>query len=200
MPNYYDIAFGPHEVAHQERHNSAQRYEVMAGQPGPDGLGLAEIEFLADRDSFYIASVGSDGWPYVQHRGGPRGFVTVSPDARQIAWAERAGNRQYITAGHLDADGRVSLIAVDYPARRRLKIYGRARYDTAPSPEKLAGLGIDGPMDALLTVTVEAFDWNCPKFITPRFTADEVRAAAEPLQNRIAALERQVESLRQHQA
>ena len=106
-----------------------------------------------------------------------------------LAWADRTGNRQYITAGNLDRDDRVAIIAVDYPNRSRLKLLGHARFDPEPDPDTLAQLGIDGRLEALVTVEIVAFDWNCPKFITPRFTEDEVRAATEPLRARIAELE-----------
>ncbi|NUS94652.1 MAG: pyridoxamine 5'-phosphate oxidase family protein [Nocardia sp.] len=151
-------------------------------------MGAAEAEFLQRRDSFYIASTGSNGWPYVQHRGGPAGFVKVVGPTR-LVWGESLGNRQYITAGHLDADDRVAIIAVDYPNRKRLKVLGHARFDPDPAPDLLEQLEINGRLEGILTVEVVAFDWNCPKFITPRFTADEVRAATEPLRERISRLE-----------
>jgi predicted pyridoxine 5'-phosphate oxidase superfamily flavin-nucleotide-binding protein len=116
-------------------------------------------------------------------------------DRTHLAWADRTGNRQYITAGNLDRDDRVAIIAVDYPNRTRLKLLGHARFDPEPDPATLEQLGIDGRLEGLVTVEVVAFDWNCPKFITPRYTADEVRAATEPLRARIAELESVVASL-----
>lgn len=188
MDNYFALTFGPDEITHQHSHNSAERYATATSRAGPDGLSSREIDYLTERDSFYLASVGANGWPYIQHRGGPAGFVKVV-DAQTITWAERSGNRQYITAGHLDGDDRVSMIAVDYPTRRRLKLLGHARYQVDPAPEHLEHLDIDGPLDALITMRVVAFDWNCPKFITPRYTAEQVRALTTPLQQRIAELE-----------
>lgn len=188
MEHYFTVAFGEAEKAHQRRHNSEERLSVAASGSAPHGLGQAEVNFLAGRDSFYLSTVGANGWPYVQHRGGPAGFITVV-DPWHIAWAERSGNRQYVTAGHLDTDDRVALIAVDYPSHSRLKLFGRARYDTNPSPMLLNQLGIGGSLDALVTVEVVAFDWNCPKFITPRFTVEQVRAITAPLQQRITELE-----------
>uniref|UniRef100_UPI00245622AD pyridoxamine 5'-phosphate oxidase family protein n=1 Tax=Nocardia carnea TaxID=37328 RepID=UPI00245622AD len=156
--------------------------------PPPRGGGAGEAEFLQRRDSFYIASTGSNGWPYVQHRGGAPGFVKITGPT-QLTWAESTGNRQYITAGHLDHDDRVAIIAVDYPNRKRLKILGHARFEPDPAPEILEQLGASGRLEGILTVEVVAFDWNCPKFITPRFTVAEMRAATEPLRERISQLE-----------
>ncbi len=188
MERFFDLAFGSDSERHQRRRGSYDRYAAARALPAPPGLGEAEIEFLSRRDSFYVATVGASGWPYVQHRGGPAGFVKVV-DPTHLAWAERSGNRQYVTTGHVDHDDRVAIIAVDYPNRQRLKLLGRARFDPDPAPELLARLGIEGRLEGLVTVEVAAFDWNCPKFITPWFTAHEVRAVVEPLQHRIHELE-----------
>lgn len=188
MQRFFDIAFEPHALAHQRRRGSYDSYERARAQPAPEGLGAPEIAFLSERDSFYLASVGANGWPYVQHRGGPPGFVRVV-DPTHLAWADRSGNRQFVTAGHVDHDDRVAIIAVDYPNRQRLKLLGHARFTPEPEPELLDRLGIDGRLEGLVTVEVVAFDWNCPKYITPRFTAEEVRAAIEPLQQRIDELQ-----------
>jgi len=133
------------------------------------------VGFLEARDSFYLGSVGDDGWPYVQHRGGPVGFLKVVGPA-QIAWAERLGNRQYVTAGNVAGNDRVSIIAVDYPNRSRVKLYGHARFEPNPSAELLERFGFDGRMEGLVIVDVVAFDWNCPKYITPRYTVAEIEA------------------------
>ncbi|WP_280421360.1 pyridoxamine 5'-phosphate oxidase family protein [Nocardia carnea] len=189
MEHFFALTFAAEEQAHQRRRGSFDRYEhALSAVPGPTGLGAAEAEFLQRRDSFYIASTGSNGWPYVQHRGGPPGFVKVTGPT-QLTWAESTGNRQYITAGHLDHDDRVAIIAVDYPNRKRLKVLGHAQFDPDPAPEILERLGATGRLEGVLTVEVVAFDWNCPKFITPRFTVDEMRAATEPLRERISQLE-----------
>jgi hypothetical protein len=188
MERFFDLVFDTDTLGHQRRRGSHDRYEAARRQPAPAGLGDGEIEFLARRDSFYLASVGANGWPYVQHRGGPAGFVRVV-DPTHLAWAERSGNRQYVTAGHVDHDDRVAIIAVDYPNQQRLKLLGHARFDPEPGADLLERLGIEGRLEGLVTVEVAAFDWNCPKYITPRFTADEVRAAVEPLHQRIQELE-----------
>ncbi len=191
MQTFGGIAFSPLVQRHQRRRGSFAAYQHEEGRPGPNGLGPDEVEFLSDRDSFYLASVGEAGWPYVQHRGGPPGFLRVV-DPTHLAWAERSGNRQFVTAGNLDHDDRVSLIAVDYPSRQRLKVLGHARWDPEPTAEVLADLGITGRIEGLVTVEVTAFDWNCPKYITPRYTEDQVAAFTAHLTRRIAELEEQL--------
>ena len=195
MEHFGTIAFGRSSQEHQRRRGSYASYRSMLDGPAPAGLGTFETEFLTARDSFYLSSVGEDGWPYVQHRGGPAGFLKVI-DATHIAWADRAGNRQYITAGNVDQDDRIAIIAVDYPNRTRIKLLGHARFDPSPDPALLEQLGIDGRLEGLVTVEVTAVDWNCPKFITPRFTADEIRAATTPLADRISVLETELAALR----
>jgi uncharacterized protein len=193
MENYLDLAVGADAMKHQQRRGSRDAYREMAETPAPVGLGVDEAEFLTARDSFYIASVGEGGWPYVQHRGGPPGFIRLI-DATHVAWAERSGNRQFISAGNFDHDDRVSIIAVDYPNRQRLKLYGHARFDPTPTADELTALGVDGRIEGVMNVEVVAFAWNCPKYITPRYTADEVRAVVETLQQRIVELEQQLGS------
>jgi predicted pyridoxine 5'-phosphate oxidase superfamily flavin-nucleotide-binding protein len=188
MQNYLDLATGPDSIEHQRQRGSRAAYQQIAQVPAATGLGPDELHFLSRRDSLYIASIGPNGWPYVQHRGGAPGFVRVI-DPTHLAWAERSGNKQFLSAGNVDHDDRVSVIAVDYPNRRRLKLHGRATFDTSPSADRLTALGIDGRIEGVMAIEVVAFDWNCPKFITPRFTEDEVRASVEPLHRRIAELE-----------
>ncbi len=194
MENYLDLAIGERAAEHQQRRGSREAYQEMSQTPAPAGLGPDEIEFLSERDSIYIASAGEDGWPYVQHRGGAQGFIGVV-DPTHLAWAERSGNRQFISTGNLDHDSRISIIAVDYPNRQRLKLYGRAHFNPSPSPEELESLGFDGRAEGVMNVEVVAFSWNCPKYITPRYTADQVRAVVEPLQSRIEELEKEVKAL-----
>jgi predicted pyridoxine 5'-phosphate oxidase superfamily flavin-nucleotide-binding protein len=192
MEQFGTIAFTPSVRSHQQRRGSLDSYDGLRAMSPPTELGPDEIEFLTERDSFYLASVGEGGWPYVQHRGGPRGFLRVL-DGRRLAWIERSGNRQFVSAGNLDHDDRVSIIAVDYPNRRRLKLLGRARWQPEVDPDVLAAFDVTSRVEALVTVEIVAFEWNCPKFITPRFTVDEVRMAVDhataALQRRIAELE-----------
>jgi predicted pyridoxine 5'-phosphate oxidase superfamily flavin-nucleotide-binding protein len=161
--------------------------------PEPDRLGDREIAFIAARDSFYLASLTEAGAPYIQHRGGPVGFLRVL-DERTLGFADYSGNRQLLTTGHLRRDPRVALFLMDYPARRRLKIDGEAEVIALEDdPHLVERLGPQGPeagaVERLFRIRVEAFDWNCPQFITPRFTVAEVEARLRPLQERIAALE-----------
>jgi hypothetical protein len=188
MQNYFDVTFTPTVEAEQKRHGSFAQYAAPQRRDAPEGLGHDEIAFLGERDSFYLASTSESGWPYVQHRGGPAGFVHVL-DADHIAWFERPGSRQYLTAGNLSHDNRVAIIAIDYPNRRRLKLLGFARYDREPDATVVERFGDTARQDGLVVVEVVAFSWNCPKHITPRYTAEEVRAAVQPLTDRIAALE-----------
>jgi hypothetical protein len=195
MDHFGDIAFTPSVQRHQRRRGSRDAYQQMVdASPPPAGLGPEETAFLAERDSFYLATVGEAGWPYVQHRGGPVGFIHVV-DATHLAWVERAGNRQFVTAGNLDHDDRAALIAIDYPNRRRLKLLGHARWSPDPDPDIRAALGIAGRIEGLVTMEVVASDWNCPKFITPRYTAEQVRDLTSALTTRIADLEAQLAHL-----
>ena len=153
----------------------------------------AEVEASA---SLYMATVSETGWPYVQHRGGDAGFVSVL-DESTIGWVERTGNRQYVGTGNLTDDGRVALILMDYPSRTRLKIWGRATHHPDPSPELLERLGAEGiRADGAITIEVVATAWNCPKYITPRFTEAQVAQVTRPLADRIAELEDELERLR----
>jgi predicted pyridoxine 5'-phosphate oxidase superfamily flavin-nucleotide-binding protein len=198
---FAELAFTPAVKAAQERHGSRASYERFAARgPANDRLGPDEVAFLAERDSFYMATVSETGWPYVQHRGGPAGFVRVL-DERTIALADFRGNRQYVSVGNLGGDDRVALIFMDYPRQRRLKVLGRARIvEVADDPALLARLalpGYDARVERAMVIAVEAFDWNCPQHITPRFTEAEVLRHVAPLRARLAELEAEVARLRQ---
>ena len=141
-----------------------------------------------------MATVSESGWPYVQHRGGPPGFIKVL-DPNTIGFADFRGNRQYVSVGNVMQDDRVSLILLDYPHRQRLKLLGHARVARPDEVELLAQLGTPGyraRVERGLVIRIEAFDWNCPQHITPRFTVAEVEAAAAPHRERIAGLEREL--------
>ncbi len=176
-----------------------QAYGQRHGVPPaaePDRLGAGEIAFIGARDSFYLASLTEAGAPYIQHRGGPVGFLRVL-DGRTLGFADYGGNRQLLTAGHLRRDARVALFLMDYAARRRLKIDGLAEVVQAGAdPSLLERLRPQDPeagqVERLLRIQVEAFDWNCPQFITPRFTAADVEERQRPLRQRIAALEHEL--------
>jgi predicted pyridoxine 5'-phosphate oxidase superfamily flavin-nucleotide-binding protein len=195
---FFDLAFTPGVQAEQARRGSRQAY--AAASAGSDGSaadmpGQREFAFIEARDSFYLASVTETGWPYVQHRGGPAGFVR-RVDRQTIGWAEYIGNRQYVSAGNTAADDRVAMIFVDYPHRERLKILGHLRaYDVADRPELAAQLAVEhyrARVERLVLITVEAFDWNCPQHITPRFTLAEIEQLTAPLHERITELEAQL--------
>ena len=169
------------------------RSQKVPPAPGADEMGAQEEVFISRRDSFYLASVNSDGWPYIQHRGGPRGFLKVL-DGHALAFADFSGNRQLLTTGNVAANDRVALFLMDYPRRERLKIIGHAEVLAAKDhPALAAELAPDGvpakKIERIFRIRVTGFDWNCPQYITPRFTADEVAQAAAPLQKRIAELE-----------
>lgn len=159
-----------------------------------------EEAFIAERDSFYMASVSETGWPYVQHRGGPPGFLKVI-DETTLAFADFRGNRQYISVGNLDANDRVALILVDYPRRARLKILAHAErlaLDAEPGLlERVSDPGYRARPERIFRLKLSAFDWNCPQHIVPRFTQAEISQAVQPLHQKIEALEAENRALRE---
>lgn len=193
---FSEIAFTDSVKAVQTHYGSRQAYAKFdLAEDRRDALCDYEIEFIAQRDSFYMASVGENGWPYVQHRGGPKGFLKVL-DEKTIGFADFRGNRQYISVGNLSDDDRVSLFLMDYPNRQRLKIWARAKVVHADEyPElvdQLAVSGYQGKVERGILMTVEAVDWNCPQHITPRYTKAEVDSLIAPLLDEIQALKAQL--------
>ncbi len=182
---FSDIAFTTSVKETQERYGSREgnRNFELAEDPRNE-LTEAEIHFIQARDSFYQATVGENGWPYVQHRGGPIGFLKVL-DTRSIGFADYRGNRQYLSVGNINADDRISMFLMDYPRRRRLKLWGRARIvHEHEQPELIAALedpAYRARIERAIVIHIEAFDWNCPQHITPRFTEEEIRAQVEPI-------------------
>ena len=196
---FLDIATTPSVKAAQAANGARAMWEAFDGDRAFDRLGEAEAAFIAERDSFYMATVSETGWPYVQHRGGPPGFLKVL-DERTLAFADFRGNRQYISLGNAAANDRAALILMDYPNRRRMKIYARLEpRDLAADPELASRLTLDGyrakPERAML-LHLEAFDWNCPQHITPRFTAAQINVATAPMRERLAELETENRDLR----
>lgn len=190
MKYFGDIAFTDAVKAHQDKHGSRELYAGMTARAARDGLGPPEKAFIEARDSFYMATVNSDGWPYVQHRGGPAGFLKVLTPTR-IGFADYNGNRQYVSVGNLDGDDRVSLFLMDYPNRARLKILGHAKVEEAgKDPDLARTLAIEGegPVERLFTIEIEAIDWNCPKYITPRFTLEALKDELAPIQTELNML------------
>ncbi|HEX5218707.1 MAG TPA: pyridoxamine 5'-phosphate oxidase family protein [Verrucomicrobiae bacterium] len=158
-----------------------------------DTLTDEERTFIASRDSFYIATISESGWPYLQHRGGPPGFLQLL-DPQTLAFADYGGNRQMLSTGNLATNDRTTLLLMDYPRRERLKILGHARVLDARDATELAArvqpAGVNQTVERIFLIDVVSYDWNCQKFITPRYTREEVDSLIDPLRRRIAELER----------
>lgn len=186
---FANIAFTPAVRQVQARDGSRAQYarafesgdEVRNAELGPD-----EAAFIHAQRSFYMATVSETGWPYVQHRGGAPGFLRVL-DAKTLSFADLPGNRQFISVGNLAQDDRVALILVDYAHRHRMKLLGRLGVQESPGT---------GRTERTMTIHVEAFDWNCPKYIPVRFEAEDVQRALDERDRRIAELEAQLAAAR----
>jgi uncharacterized protein len=189
---FSEIAFTPTVKKIQERSGSRRSYaRLEEGNAHHDRLGAREAAFIAERDSFYMATVSETGWPYIQHRGGPAGFVRILGD-KTIGFADFAGNRQYVSVGNLQNDDRVSLFFMDYLNQTRLKLLGRARLIEADDSKLLEQLEVPdyrATIERGMIITMEGYDWNCPQHITPRFTQAQVLSMVAPLRDRIAELE-----------
>lgn len=190
---YLQLVLTPAVQRAQEKYFG--KHKAVENAPETDALTTDEAGFIASRDSFYVATVSETGWPYVQHRGGPPGFVKVlGPDL--IGFADFKGNCQLVSTGNLDVTDRVALFMMDYPHRTRLKLLGHARVlDAREHPELVDQLGpesLRSKVQRLFLIQVIAYDWNCPQYITPRFTAAEVEKHTAPLKARIAELEAQL--------
>jgi predicted pyridoxine 5'-phosphate oxidase superfamily flavin-nucleotide-binding protein len=198
---FQELAFTPLVKEHQKEHGSRRQYERMEQSAPPgDVLGPAEQDFLQRRDSFYIASVSETGWPYVQHRGGPKGFVRVI-NPSLIGFADLRGNKQYVSLGNFDNDPRVALFFMDYPNQTRLKILGRVEVHEhgkeAPALiESFRPASRDDIIERVILVHVEGFDWNCPQHITPRYTLEELEEVLAPVREKLAKLEAENAELR----
>lgn len=194
---FAEIAFTQTVKDLQEAHGSRKSYARMeAGEDSNNILSAREAGFIAARDSFYMASVSETGWPYVQHRGGPAGFVRVL-DEKTLGFADFRGNKQYVSVGNLTKDNRVSLFFMDYPNKARLKLLGRATLiETADAAilDKLELPDYRARVERGILIEIEGFDWNCPQHITPRFTEAEIHTVTAPLQLRIAELEAQLDA------
>lgn len=199
--NYVHTLFSDAARAAQAIDGSREAYARMEeGADGaPDQLTAKEAEFIAARDSFYLASVTPDGWPYVQHRGGSAGFLKLL-DGNRLGFADYRGNRQHVTTTNLAAEPRCSLFLTDYPNRRRLKIIGRGSVVTADQdPALLASLMPEGYRalgERAYVIEVVGFDWNCPQHITPRFTEAEVATSLQPLIEENTRLRAEADRLR----
>ena len=180
---YFDVAFTDAVMAEQVRYGTRRGAARAPSEAPPEprqALDESVRAFLDHRDGFYLATVSASGWPYVQFRGGPAGFVRVV-DAHTIGWADFAGNGQYISAGNVAEDDKVALFFMDYARQRRLKLFGHARVeDVRDDPARSGAFAVPdyaAVVERVVTVDVVAFDWNCPQHITPRFTIEQIAAA-----------------------
>lgn len=187
---YLDLMFTDSVRRAQQRYYGSS--STITASHERDSLGQAEAEFIAARDSFYLGTISENGWPYIQHRGGLSGFLRVI-DERTLVFADFKGNRQLISSGNLSANDRVALFLMDYKNRARLKILGHARIEKAQRLPELVAQVPDQKMrsnvERLVVIDIVSFDWNCPKYITPRYSLEEVEALAGPLKQRITELE-----------
>jgi uncharacterized protein len=200
MPyKFLDTVATPSVQAAQAANGTRQMWENFKGHREFDRFTGDEVAFIAERDSFYMATVSESGWPYVQHRGGPAGFVKVLDD-KTLAFPDFRGNLQYISLGNVAADDRVALIMVDYPRRARLKILAHMEArDLAADPALAARLSLSGyraKVERAFVLHLETFDWNCPQHITPRYTEADIAVAVTSLTDRIAELEAENKALR----
>ncbi len=197
--NYLEIALTESVKAQQKIYGSRRQYERMEAIQRGTELTIAEADFIAERDSFYLATVGENGQPYVQFRGGAKGFLKVL-NAKTLGYADFRGNLQYISVGNLSKDNRAALILMDYANRQRLKIFANIEvFETKDAPELIAKLenpDYKAKIERAMILNVEAFDWNCPQHITPRFTIEEIQAMNQPLYEHIEKLEAENELLR----
>jgi predicted pyridoxine 5'-phosphate oxidase superfamily flavin-nucleotide-binding protein len=188
---FMQLVLTPAVQAAQERYFG--KHQVITDAPARNAFTPDQAAFIAARDSFYMATVNSDGWPYLQHRGGPPGFLkTLGPNL--LGFADLKGNRQLLSTGNLDGSDRVALFLMDYPNRERLKVLGHARVLDARENANLAdqlspASELRSRIERLFLIDVVSYDWNCPQYITPRFTAVEVEEMTAPLRARIAELE-----------
>lgn len=197
--NFAEIAFTDAVKYLQEKHGSRRSYERMEKFNVIDGLTPSEMSFIAERDSFYLASIGVKKFPYIQHRGGPKGFLKVL-DSKRIGFIDFSGNKQYVSVGNIATNNNVSLIMIDYPTRTRLKIFAKAEVmELKDHPELYDQLDLDNYKfrpERMLIFNIEAYDWNCPQHITPRYTINEIENAFLPQQKYIAKLEAELKQLK----
>jgi hypothetical protein len=196
-----EFAFTPAVRAVQETQGSRATNPRMQTESEPgDGLGSPEAEFVSSADGFQMATVSETGCPYIQHRGGARGFLRVPSPAR-VAFADFGGKWQYVTAGDASRDGRVAATVVDYGHQPRLKRLGHLRFEDVGDADPARVFAVELPgyrarLDRIAVVDIEAFDWNCSQHIARRFTVAEIEEASQPLRERMAQLETEMEGLR----
>lgn len=198
--NFAAIAFTDAVKAMQEKAGSRTGYARMERDTYLDGLTKSEIDFISQRDSFYMASIGENNFPYIQHRGGPKSFVKIL-DNKRIGFIDFRGNMQYISVGNMATNNNVALIMIDYPARARLKILARAEIvELKDDPKLLNLLNLDDykfKPERMMVFHLEAYDWNCPQHITPRYTVEEIEEAFAGQREHIAKLQAEIKELKQ---
>lgn len=196
---FLDVAITPSVRAVQAEMGADHIWGDFNGHRQFDRLTENERAFIGERDSFYMASVSETGWPYIQHRGGPHGFLKLLDD-QTLAFADYRGNRQYISTGNLAANSRACLFLMDYPRRARLKVYVHVERLGLDDDPDLTTLVTDSSykakLERIFRLRLVSFDWNCPQHITPRFTEEEVGMAVRPLRERLAELEAENAELR----
>jgi predicted pyridoxine 5'-phosphate oxidase superfamily flavin-nucleotide-binding protein len=196
---FLDLLTTPGVRAAQAAMGTDKVWTNFKGHREFDRVGPDEAAFIEARDSFYMATVGENGWPYVQHRGGQAGFLKVI-DEKTLAFPDYRGNLQYISVGNLSTDDRVALILMDYPHRSRMKILARVEVIRLDERPEVTSIVVEpaykAKVERIVLLHLVTFDWNCPQHITPRFTEAEINEAVKPLRDHIAALEAEVRELR----
>jgi predicted pyridoxine 5'-phosphate oxidase superfamily flavin-nucleotide-binding protein len=199
--NYAALAFTDAVKDIQEKLGSRKSYARFEQNSYVDGLTENEIAFISDRDSFYMATIGENGYPYIQHRGGPKGFIKVL-DTKRLGIIDFKGNAQYISVGNIAFNNNVALIMVDYPTRTRLKLYAKAVIvEPEDDPALYAQLDLEGYQfraESMMVFNVAAYDWNCPQHITPRYTIDEINEAFASQREYISQLETEIKKLKEN--
>ena len=197
--NFAEIAFSDAVKELQEKNGSRKNYERMEKNQVRNGLTENEIGFIEDRDSFYMASMGENGFPYIQHRGGPKGFVKIL-DPKRIGFIDFKGNMQFISVGNIATNNNVALIMIDYPTKTRLKIYAKAEIvELKDNPQLYDVLNLEDyefRPDRMMILHIEAFDWNCPQHITARYTYEDIEEVFTSQKTVIANLEKEVSTLK----
>jgi predicted pyridoxine 5'-phosphate oxidase superfamily flavin-nucleotide-binding protein len=197
--NYAEIGFSQAAKELQQKLGSRKSYARMEKDTYVDGLTENEIAFIGTRDSFYMATIGDNGFPYIQHRGGPKGFLKVL-DSKRLGFIDFKGNMQYISVGNIDTNNKVALIMVDYPARARLKIYAKAKIVELKDDPALYDLldlsEYNFRPERMMIFNIEAYDWNCPQHITPQYTLEDIADVFASQRDHITRLEEEIKSLK----
>jgi len=198
--NFAEIAFTDAVKKLQDKHGSRKSYERMEKFSVVEGLTDGEISFIQNRDSFYLATIGANKFPYIQHRGGPKGFLKVL-DSKRLGFIDFIGNKQYVSVGNMETNKNVSLIMVDYPSKTRLKIFAKAEVlELNENPELYELLNLEDykfKPERMMMFHIEAYDWNCPQHITPRYTVDDINEAFLPQKDYISKLEEEIKELKE---